>query len=221
MKKHRGKPIVQITHPEIEQYAENHTTDESSDIHKLISSSDDKLEYIDMLSGKLVSQILKMLIRISGAKNILEIGTFTGYSALAMAEAIEEGGRITTIEMNLRYQKIAEEHFAEFDKKGVIKLLKGNAQSLINELDGPFDLIYMDADKLRYAYYFEQSLPLLKEGGLMVIDNVLWDGTVLDPTDHKAEAIANFNKFVADHPEVEQVLLPIRDGLLIAEKLTK
>ena len=111
MKKHRGKPIVPITDPKIDVYSENHTTSESDDIKNLIESSDNELEYIDMLSGRVVGQLLKILIKITGAKRVLEIGTFTGYSALTMAEALPENGEVITLEMNLRYQKLAQKHF--------------------------------------------------------------------------------------------------------------
>lgn len=219
MKKHRGKPIVPITDPKIDVYSENHTTSESDDIKKLIISSDNELEFIDMLSGRVVGQLLKILIKISGAKRVLEIGTFTGYSAIMMAEAMPEDGEIITLEMNLRYQKLAQMHFDSFKVGSKITMIPGNAQQSIKALKGNFDLVYLDGDKLRYAFYFDTVLPLLKTGGLIVADNVLWDGTVLQPEDHKAQAIADFNKMVADDDRVEQVLLPIRDGVNIIRKL--
>lgn len=219
MKKHRDKPIVQITDKEIEWYALKMTTEESEQVKELIALSDHELEYIDMLSGNLVGQMLKMLIKISGAKRILEIGTFTGYSAVMMSEALPEDGEIITIEMNLRYQKLAEDHFKKFDTQNKIRLLKGNAQELIDELEGKFDLIFLDADKVSYSFYYEHALKKLNPGGLLVVDNVLWDGTVLDPPDHKAEALDEFNKKVMEDERVEQVLLPVRDGLTIIRRI--
>ncbi|WP_421774812.1 O-methyltransferase [Gracilimonas sp.] len=218
MKKHRDTSIVQITDANIEEYAREMTTPESEGVKALIASSDAELEYIDMLSGNLVGQMLKMLIKISGAKRILEIGTFTGYSAIMMAEALPDEGEIITLEMNLRYQKLACKHFREFDHQNKIKLLEGNARELIPELKGEFDFIFIDADKLSYESYFKQALPLLKQGGLMVVDNVLWDGTVLDPEDQKAQALHEFNKMVSQDSRVEQVLLPVRDGVTIIRK---
>ena len=219
MKKHRGKPIVPITDPKIDVYSENHTTSESDDIKNLIESSDNELEYIDMLSGRVVGQLLKILIKITGAKRVLEIGTFTGYSALTMAEALPENGEVITLEMNLRYQKLAQKHFDSSEVGSKINMIKGNAQQSIKELTGTFDLVYLDGDKLRYAFYFNTVLPIIKSGGLIVADNVLWDGTVLEPEDHKAQAIADFNKMVTDDERVEQVLLPVRDGVNIIRKL--
>jgi len=218
MKKHRGKPTVQITDPMIDQYSEDHTTCESKDIKKLISSSDRELQYIDMLSGRVVGQFLKMMIQISGAKRILEIGTFTGYSALMMAEALPEDGEVITLEMNLKYQKIAQNHFDHSSAGYKVKMVRGNAQKTIKDLSGFFDLVYLDGDKLRYSFYYEQVIPLLNTGGLIIADNVLWDGTVLDPEDPKAEAIAAFNKLVAEDERVDQVLLPVRDGVNVIRK---
>ena len=213
MKKHRGKPIVQITDPQIDDYAENHTSSESQDLLDLIQSSDEELQYIDMLSGRVVGQLLKLLVAISGARRILEIGTFTGYSALSMAEALNGEGEVVTIEMNLKYQKIAQRHFDSSKAGHLIHLIKGNAQKVMEDLEGVFDLVYLDGDKLRYQYYYDQVLPHLRSGGLIIADNVLWDGTVLKPEDPKAEAIHAFNEYVLNDDRVEQVLLPIRDGV--------
>ncbi|MDZ7756019.1 O-methyltransferase [Rhodohalobacter sp.] len=218
MKKHRGKPIVQITDPDIEEYALRMTTSESEDVKKLVESSDEQLEYIDMLSGNMVGQLLKMLIKISGARRVLEIGTFTGYSALMMAEALPEGGELTTIEMNILYQELAENHFRSFDKDQKIILIKGDAREEVPKLAGVFDLIFLDADKLSYAEYYKNSLGKLASGGLLVVDNVLWDGTILEPQEEKAMALDAFNKAIADDDRVEQVLLPVRDGITIIRK---
>lgn len=218
MKKHRGKPVIPINDPRIQNYAERLTTPESDEIRTVVSSSDKELEYIDMLSGNLVGQLLKMLIYISGARRILEIGTFTGYSAIMMAEALPEDGKVITLEMNLRYQALAEKHFNLSEHSSKIELIKGDAREIITQMNEEFDLVYLDGDKMRYAFYFEKALPLLKSGGLLVADNVLWDGTVLEPEDHKARAIANFNEMVSKDDRVEQVLLPVRDGVFIIRK---
>lgn len=219
MKKHRGKPVVPITDESIDRYSEIHTTPESDEINRLINSSDEQLEYIDMLSGRVVGQLLKMLIKISGARRVLEIGTFTGYSAIMMAEALPDDGEVITLEMNLRYQEIAQSHFDDSTVGHKIAMIKGNAQNTIDLVEGEFDLAYLDGDKLRYSFYYEKILTKLKTGGLIIADNVLWDGTVLNPKDQKAQAISEFNKLVAEDKRVEQVLLPVRDGVNVIRKI--
>ncbi len=218
MKKHRGQQVVPITHPEVEAYSERNTTPESGEIESLIETSDQALEYIDMLSGRLVGQLLKMLIKISGAQRVLEVGTFTGYSAIMMAEALPEDGEVVTLEMNSKYYDLSRKHFDESQVGHKITLVKGNAQRTLEIQEGSFDLIYLDGDKLRYTQYYEQSLAKLNSGGLIVADNVLWDATVLKPEDDKAQAIADFNSHVTNDDRVEQVLLPIRDGVTIIRK---
>ncbi len=218
MKKNRHNPAVNITNKEVQEYALEMTTPESPDIKQLIASSDSELEFIDMLSGNLVGQLLKMLVSVSGAKRVLEVGTFTGYSAIMIAEALPKDGKVVTIEMNRLFQKLAEKHFNMFDKHGKIQLIKGNAHELLNTIEGPFDLVFLDADKISYSFYFETILPKLAKNGLMAVDNVLWDGTVLNPKDPKSEALDEFNKKVAEDDRVEQVLLPIRDGLTLIRK---
>lgn len=218
MKKHRHKPLLKITNPKIQDYAEAMTTPESEAIQQLVQSSDEELEYVDMLSGNMVGQLLKLLINISGVKRILEIGTFTGYSALTMAEALPEDGKVITLEMNLRYQELAQKHFKGSIHKNKITLKKGNALELLEEIHGSFDLIFLDADKVQYPVYYEKILPKLRSGGLLIADNVLWDGMVLKPEDEKSKAIDEFNRTVADDYRVEQVLLPVRDGISIIRK---
>lgn len=219
MKIHRGNPIVPITHPNIEAYSEAHTSPESEEVRALIASSDQELEYIDMLSGKLVGQLLKILVQVSGARRILEIGTFTGYSAVTMAEALPDDGELITLEMKGRYINLARKHFSESSVGHKIRLIAGNAQETIDKLEGEFDLIYLDGDKLRYLFYYEKAIDKLKSNGLLVVDNVLWDATVLNPRDSKSQAINDFNKLVSEDPRVEQVLLPIRDGVNLIRKI--
>ncbi|MDR9418782.1 O-methyltransferase [Gracilimonas sp.] len=218
MKKQIDKSIVQITDPQIEKYALDMTTKESEAVTKLVQSSDEALEFIDMLSGNMVSHLLKMLVKISGAKRILELGTFTGYSALTMAEALPNDGELVTIEMNIRYQDLAEKHFAKYDKENKIQLIKGDAKEVLEDLEGDFDLVFIDADKAGYDFYYEKSLSMVRQGGIIVVDNVLWDGAVLHPRDDKAGALHKFNEKVAYDDRVEQVLLTVRDGVTLIRK---
>lgn len=210
--------MIQITDPQIHAYAEEMTSPESKNIEKLVASSGKELEHIDMLSGKLVGELLKILIRISGAKRVLEIGTFTGYSALMMAEALPDDGELITMEFNSKFYELAEKHFKEFDTAHKIRLIQGDARELIDELEGEFDLVFLDADKISYPLYYENSLKKIKPGGMLVADNVLWGGTVLNHAEPKARALHIFNERVARDERVEQVLLPLRDGLTLLLK---
>ena len=170
--KNRPKPYRVITDSEVERYAEEHSTAESEVTAKLIQRSDEELAYIDMLSGTLVGNLLQFLVQISRAKNCLEIGTFTGYSAIKMAEVLPVDGRIDTIEMNIRYQDIAQKNFrlSGYEKK--IHLIKANAREEITKLNTPYDLIYLDADKLYYQHYYDHCIPLLKSGGILVYQKI-------------------------------------------------
>lgn len=218
MKKHRGNPIIPISDLRIEKYAEKYSKSDSDELKDLIASSSEALEYIDMLSGSIIGGLLQQLIKISKAKTILEIGTFTGYSAIKMAEALPDDGKIYSLEMNLKYHKIAESHFKKSSHANKIKLIKGNAQQTLDLLDVTFDIVYLDGDKLRYQLYVDKVLPKLISGGLIIADNVLWNGAVLNPQDNKAQSIADFNESMKLDSRVEVILLPIRDGLSIIRK---
>ena len=219
MKKPKKSDSVQIANHHIEKYAQEMTTSESEALKALVASSGKELEYIDMLSGNLVGQLLRFLILISGAKRVLEVGTFTGYSALTMAEALPDDGEVVTMEMNIRYQDLALEHFSRYESGNKIHLIKGDALELISSVKGEFDLIFIDADKLSYAFYYDKAIQKLNSGGIIVVDNVLWDGTVLSPEDAKAKALNRFNRIVAQDDRVEQILLPLRDGVTLVRKI--
>jgi caffeoyl-CoA O-methyltransferase len=216
--KNRPKPYRVITDSDVERYAEEHSTPESEITTKLIQNSDEELAYIDMLSGPLVGNLLQFLVQISGAKNCLEIGTFTGYSAIKMAEVLPVDGRIDTIEMNTRYQDIAQKNFLMSGYEKKIHLIKANAREEITKLNTLYDLIYLDADKLYYQHYYEYCIPILKCGGILVADNVLWNAQVLAPKDFKSKALDAFNKQLKEDNRVNQLLLPLRDGCTIVRK---
>lgn len=203
----------------IEQYAINHTTDDSPDVKALIEESERDLEYTDMLSGKLVGRLLAMLIKLSGAQRVLEIGTFTGYSALTMAEALPADGVLYTCEYNRRYENIAREFFAKSDAGSKVTLLMGKALETIPTIEGSFDFVFLDADKINYPSYYKMMIPRLEPGGIMAIDNVFWGGEVLEADKSKAEAIDKLNKMIVNDDSVEQVMLTIRDGLTIVRRL--
>jgi len=202
----------------IEDYAFAHTTEDSPLIRELIQTSEQELQYTDMLSGRLVGRLLAILIKISGAKRVLEVGTFTGYSALTMAEALPDDGELFTCEYNERYEKIAQSFFEKSESGSKINLVMGEALETIPVIKGEFDFVFIDADKSNYPNYYELLLPRTKRGGLMVIDNVLWDGEVLDPNDEKAKAINQLNKRIVEDAAVEQIMLTVRDGVTIVRK---
>lgn len=204
---------------EIEEYAEAHTSEESELIRELVKVSNENLEYIDMLSGKVVGRFLAMLVKLSGAKRILEVGTFSGYSALSMAEALPDDGELITCEYNERYEKLARSFFEKSEHGNKINLKMGLAMETLGTLTGSFDFVFLDADKVNYPDYYEKILPMVNSGGLILIDNVLWSGDVLEPNDEKAKAIDRLNKMIKEDNRVEQVMLTVRDGLTLARKL--
>jgi caffeoyl-CoA O-methyltransferase len=206
-----------ITHPDIEDYARSHSSPEPELLSVVARRTRDESRAWRMLSGHLYGRFLKTLVAISGARSILEIGTFTGYSALAMAEALPADGRIISCELDERHAAVAREHIAQSPHAGAIEVRVGPALETIAELEGPFDLVFIDADKPSYAAYFEAVLPLLSENGFICVDNTLWSGQVLDDAaqDPSTAALREFNDRVARDPRVECVIVPIRDGMTI------
>lgn len=202
----------------IEEYALAHTTEDSALVQELIRESEEDLEYTDMLSGRLVGRLLRLLIKISGAKRVLEVGTFTGYSALTMAEALPEGGKLFTCEYNKRYEAIARKYFGKSEAGSKIELVMGKALDTIPSIEGSFDFVFLDADKINYPAYFQMIMPRLKQGGMMVVDNVFWNGKVLHKEGDKAKAIDRLNTIIAEDETVEQVMLTVRDGLTLVRK---
>lgn len=197
----------------IEQYAFDHTSEEGELLRRLEEETYEKLEIPQMTTGRLEARLLKLLARLAGARSILEIGTFGGYSALSMAEALPEDGTLVTCEMDPVAISFARKYFAESPHGKKITLLEGPAMDSIKTLTGPFDMAFIDADKVNYSNYYEAVLPLIREGGLIAVDNVLWSGRVLDPQDESDRAIHQFNERVVKDPRVESVLLTVRDGL--------
>ena len=210
---------MELIQPDIENYALQYTTEDSPLIQELIEKASSELEYIDMLSGKLVGQFLAMMVKLSNAKNILEVGTFAGYSALKMAEALPDDGKIITCEYNERYEKLARSFFDRSEHGHKISLVMGNALETIPQIEVAFDFAFLDADKVNYPKYYDLILPKLDPGGLLMIDNVFWEGTVLNPDDEKSIAIDGLNQTIAKDSRVEQVMLTVRDGLTVVRKL--
>jgi len=209
-----------IADPELERYAAEHSSPESVHLRAAAESTRDFSPRHGMMVGGLEGRLLAMLVGISGARRVLEIGTFTGYSALAMAEALPAGGRITSLELDPRHAAQAQAHIDASPHADRIKIVVGPALDSIGRLEGPFDLVFIDADKPGYSAYYEAVLPKLAPRGFIAADNVLWGGLVLerDDPDTDSAALAAFNDLVADDPRVECVMLTVRDGLTLIRR---
>ena len=205
---------------EIEQYCLDQSQADSGLLKDLVNKTFKEEKIPQMLSGPLVSGLLQLLIKVTGAKNILEIGMFTGYSTLKMAEALPEDGEIHTCELMEKHVKTAENWFKKSNDGYKIVIHQGKA---INQLDtfkiGSFDLIFIDADKINYPEYYRRSTALLKVGGISVLDNMLWNGEVLNPKDDNAKALRETAELIKNNHRLESLLLPDRDGILIYRKL--
>jgi len=197
----------------IEEYAFDHTSYEGDLLRQLEEETYKKLEIPQMTTGRIEARLLKLLARLVGAKRILEIGTFAGYSALSMAEALPEEGELVTCEMDPEAIIFAKKYFDLSLHGKKITLMEGPALESLKKISGPFDMAFIDADKENYNNYYEAILPLIRSGGLMAIDNVLWSGRVLDPQDKSDKAIHQLNERVIQDARVESVLLTVRDGL--------
>lgn len=175
-----------------------------------------------MISGHLQGRLLALLSKLSQPKRILEVGTFTGYSALCLAEGLAAGGKITTIEGNPEVAWIAKKYFDNSPYKDYFDLRSSKADEVIDSFtpEDTFDIIFLDADKRRYSYYYEQLIERLNPGGLFISDNVLWDGRVVNADDKEPDvrALDSFNRELANDPRVELLILPVRDGLSVARK---
>lgn len=204
---------------EIEQYALLHSEPVSPLLVELEKVTRERTTEPQMLSGRVEGRLLKMLIQLSGSRTVVEIGTFTGYSALMMAEGLPEDGELYTFELNEEYARIALRYFERSPHAGKIKLVFGNAIDTMKEIrDETVDFIFIDADKTSYALYYEEGLRVLRAGGLIAVDNTLWSGRVLKPRDDDATAIALFNRSVAQDGRVEKVMLTVRDGVTLIRK---
>ena len=197
----------------IEEYAFNHTSYEGNLLKSLEEETYEKLELPQMTTGRIEARFLKLLARLVGAKRILEIGTFAGYSALSMAEALPEDGELITCEIDPEAIAFAKRYFDLSAHGKKITLLEGAALDSLKSISGPFDMAFIDADKENYSNYYTAILPMIRSGGLLAVDNVLWSGRVLDPKDKSDKAIHQFNEKVIQDKRVESVLLTIRDGL--------
>jgi len=202
----------------VEQFARDHTEPETDLYVRLREETYRVMQSPQMQVDIIEGRFLQMLVRLSGAKSILELGMFTGYSALMMAEALPDNGHLITCEIDPKAEAIARRYFAESPHGDKITIRMGPALDTIKTLADPLDLVFIDADKVNYSNYYEACLPLLKFGGLIVADNVLWSGKVLHPKEADDHAIVAFNRLVQSDPGVKNVCLTVRDGMMLAWK---
>ncbi|HWO40996.1 MAG TPA: class I SAM-dependent methyltransferase [Candidatus Eisenbacteria bacterium] len=203
----------------IENYAERHSKPLSALHEKLWLETFRKTSSPQRMVGPLQAQFLKMLVLMTGARRILEIGTFTGYSALAFAEALPRDGRVVTCEIDAELAAIAKRHFLASPHGAKIEVRQGPAMQSLKVISGPFDLCFIDADKENYEAYYDCCFEMVRRKGLIVLDNMLRGGDVLKPADSSAEVIDALNKRIRNDSRVENVLLPLRDGIMLVIKL--
>lgn len=205
---------------ELEAYIEQHTEAEPEVLKALVRATHQQMLRPRMLSGNLQGQFLKMLCRLVGARRVLEIGTYTGYAAISMAMGLEDGGVVHTVDVNDELEDFTREYIRQSGMEERIVFHIGDACQVIPELDEVFDLVFIDADKRQYADYYRLVFDKVRPGGLIVADDVLWDGKVADSRqqDPHTRGILAFNDLVQADPRVENLLFPIRHGLMLIRK---
>ena len=210
---------MEILNEDLQRYAEQHTSPESDLLKKINRDTYAHVLMPRMLSGHLQGRLLSMVSQLLKPQRILEIGTYTGYSALCLAEGLSPGGKMITIDINEELERKVREHFAESQDKIEYKI--GNALDIIPTLNEIFDLVFIDADKSNYINYFDLVIDKVRPGGFILADNVLWSGKVLNKNpDNDTKSIIAFNQKIQHDPRVENVLLPIRDGIMMIRKLS-
>jgi caffeoyl-CoA O-methyltransferase len=204
----------------IEEYVEHYSSKEDVILRELSRETHLKVQMPQMLSGHIQGQFLETMSCMLRPKRILEIGTFTGYSAICLAKGLAEDGVLCTIDVNEELQPMCEQYFAKAGLSEKIKYLIGNALEIIPTLHETFDLVFIDADKVNYSNYYDLVFDKVHVGGFIVADNVLWSGKVLEEKkDKDTQAIHNYNQKLASDKRVKNFILPLRDGLNIAQKL--
>jgi caffeoyl-CoA O-methyltransferase len=212
--------VTDIVEPSLEAYAEEHTTAPPPYLEALATDLRATLDFPGMMVGRLEGRFLELLTFALGARSVLEIGTFGGYSALSMAAGLAPGGRIVSCEISDVHAEFARRHIATSPYADSIEVRVGPALDTIATLDGPFDLVFIDADKANYPHYFEAVLPKLAPGGIIAADNTLWSGRVLDASDTSADTVAlrEFNEALVVDPRVVVVQTTVRDGVTLIRR---
>lgn len=203
----------------LENYIGNHTGEEPVLLQQLSRETHLKVLQPRMITGHLQGRFLSLLSKIHRPKFILEIGTYTGYSALCLAEGLQEGGELHTIDINAELAEMQQMYFDKSGYAGQIKRYTGDAIKIVPQLGHSFDLVYIDAEKKEYLRYFEVIMPRVHSGSLILTDNVLWSGKVLEPAkegDKSTRVLQEYNRLLREDPRLETVLLPVRDGLTLS-----
>lgn len=216
---------MEFLDPAIEQYVNAHTSHESEILRSLNRETHQKILQPRMLSGHLQGRVLSMITNMIKPKSILEIGTYTGYSALCFAEGLQKGGRIDTIDHNEELEPIVTRYIKEAGLQKVIHHHIGEALEIIKTLKHQYDMVFIDADKENYLNYYNAIFEKVPVGGYIIADNVLWSGKILDrkeiENDPDTKALVEYNEKIMADVRVENVLFPIRDGLMISRKIAE
>lgn len=212
---------MDIINEDLLRYAEEHSTSENDLLKRINRDTHAKVMMPRMLSGHLQGRVLAMISHMIRPERILEIGTYTGYSAICLAEGMQEHGKLITLDINEELEQRVKNYFEEAGLTSRIRYKIGNAMEIIPTLDETFDLVFIDADKENYSLYFDLVIDKVRPGGIILADNVLWSGKVIqEKKDKDTRALVEFNKKVQDDKRVENVLLPIRDGIFIIRKVS-
>ena len=207
----------------IEKYVDDHTSAEPEILKKLNRETHAHVLMPQMLSGHVQGSFLRMLSSMIKPEQVLEIGTFTGYSSICLAQGLKEGGEIHTIDINEELSEIVNRYLKESGAEKKVKTYIGNALDIIPKIQETFDLAFIDADKKNYKNYYKLIFDKIRKGGYILADNVLWSGKVVEEnketTDEETRGIMEYNEMVRKDPRVENVLVPIRDGLMITRKI--
>lgn len=215
------KQIHPFVDKRIEDYCKEHTSKESEALRYIDRQTHLRFLKPNMISGNWQGNLLKVLSLLVQPKNMLEIGTFTAYATLCLADGLAEGGVVHTIEKDVILEDFILSTIEKYGYEDRIKLHIGNAMEIIDQIEGDFDLIFIDADKANYPAYFEKCVSRLRSGGLIIADNILWYGKVVLPvkdSDKETKAIKLFNETVSKDSRFDSLILPIRDGIMVARK---
>lgn len=206
--------------PALQAYAERFTSPEPEILAELNRETNLKILYPRMLSGHIQGRILSMFSQMVRPRRVLEIGTYTGYSAICFAEGLAEDGKVITIDINAELEDIINRYVAKADLQDKIDFRIGDAREIVPALDEELDLVFIDADKQNYIHYFDLVLPKVRPGGFILADNVLWSGRVLNPeeNDKETNGLRNFATHISNNEEVEHILMPVRDGIMVIRK---